>query len=129
MQVHGETHPAAKLTEDEVRYCRMMIRRGLANCEILAAIFYVTQGAMWSAVHGRTWNCVPGAVAYTGPWRGGGVPLKRIKRGKCPECGHRVWSGQKKAKYCSGTCRARAWYWRHRPKWRYVRMEWQWVNV
>lgn len=128
MQVHGETHPSAKLTEDEVRYCRSLVRSGWANCAVLAPIFYVCVSAMWLAVHGGTWNYLPGAVKYSGPWRGGAGPRKSVKRGKCPECGRRVFSAAANAKYCSGACKVRAWYWRHRPKWRYVRMEWQWTT-
>lgn len=110
MQVHGETHPAAKLDEDMVRYCRMMVRSGNANCQILATIFLVTQSAMWMAVHGASWNHLPHAVPYSGPWRGGGVRLERWRMRCCSSCDDFFLCARPDARYCSARCRQRAHY-------------------
>ena len=106
MQTHGETHPAAKLDEDIVRYCRIMVRQGDATCAGLAVIFEISQSGMWMAVHGGTWNHLPNAVPYSGPWRGGGVRLRRRRRHRCGCCGDFFPCARSDARYCSGACRS-----------------------
>lgn len=104
-QVHGETHPVAKLDEDVVRYCRALVRDGWSTCAGLARIFGVAQSAMWMAVHGATWNHVPGAVAYSGPWRGGSGPSRQQIRRWCPTCTAPFVAGRVDKVFCSAPCR------------------------
>lgn len=112
MQVYGESHPAAKLDEDIVRYCRKTVGSGWATCALLARVFGVRQSAMWMAVHGQTWNHLPHAVPYSGPWRGGGVRLKRWRLRRCLVCEDVFPCARDDARYCSGACRSRNHYWR-----------------
>ena len=78
----------------------------LATCAGLAVIFEISQSGMWMAVHGGTWNHLPNAVPYSGPWRGGGVRLKRWRLRRCLVCEDEFRCARSDARYCSGACRS-----------------------
>jgi len=70
-QVYGQDHGSAKLIEEEVALCRFLVRNNRATCAALARKYRVSQGAMWYAVHGVTWQHLSERVApLSGPYRG-----------------------------------------------------------
>lgn len=110
----GEAHPRARLTEDIVRYARKCVADGWVSVPDLAEIFGVTYHTMYAAVTGMRWAHVPGAIALEDrAWWQYGCPRPAVFPCWCKECGVRFMAKTRHARFCSGACRARDFYWRY----------------
>lgn len=100
----GERHASAALSESDVLRARELARQGMPTDRIAAHFPFVGRGAVISAVKGKTWRHLPGAVPN--PVKGvppGGLPgelsaLAVLTQNQVNEIRRRLAAGEKGAR-------------------------------